>query len=532
MLTAKDCPVDPANHLCRICQLCQQSVRFQGLGSHLKGCNKRVEEQRKTAAFLRALRAELQVSAPREIPSLNPQADPHGTEQYPPDDSELAQVADEPLPIINDGDTLPNDGDTLPEAPQPEKDDIKREFHPHSGLPTQYIALNTYIQLEALGATSRPPPVSEPWLPFDTRLNYEFADFANTNMLDKKAVNALISLINRVAASPAQFTVKNYDDLNKRWEQASQLCTSFKEYTVEVEYKGQPRTFEMHARPLWDWSLDLVQDPRLAPYFFWDAERRFRFDGTSWVPFYTEPWTGSAFWDAQSALDFNPDYKILPFILYADKAKLSTFGTQKGYPIIARLANVTVGIRNGTGWGGGQIVGWLPIVDEDANESGKPGFTNFKNASGFDVGTARCAKLFPMILILAADYEEAAVMALIRGVRALYPCPICLVKAEDLSRLDLAAPLRSTEDSEAVYHKAASCKTVEQREDELKAVGLRNVEVVSAILSVLSSLELNCRMFSGKLDCPTLITHSLSTGFIHIIVVCGATISSANSNNI
>ncbi|KAF7289198.1 hypothetical protein MIND_01381000 [Mycena indigotica] len=317
-------------------------------------------------------------------------------------------------------------------------------------------------------------------------------------MLDKKAVNALISLINRVAASPAQFTVKNYDDLNKRWEQASQLCTSFKEYTVEVEYKGQPRTFEMHARPLWDWSLDLVQDPQLAPYFFWDAERRFRFDGTSWVPFYTEPWTGSAFWDAQSALDFNPDYKILPFILYADKAKLSTFGTQKGYPIIARLANVTVGIRNGTGWGGGQIVGWLPIVDEDANESGKPGFTNFKNAVWHEAfyklledmakhsnigvwvrcGDGKMRKLFPMILILAADYEEAAVMALIRGVRALYPCPICLVKAEDLSRLDLAAPLRSTEDSEAVYHKAASCKTVEQREDELKAVGLRNVENV------------------------------------------------------
>lgn len=52
----------------------------------------------------------------------------------------------------------------------------------------------------------------------------------------------------------------------------------------------------------------------------------------------------------------------LCFILYADKTKLSSFGTVKGYPIIARLANLPTTIRNGTGIGGGRIVGWLPIV--------------------------------------------------------------------------------------------------------------------------------------------------------------------------
>ena len=48
--------------------------------------------------------------------------------------------------------------------------------------------------------------------------------------------------------------------------------------------------------------------------------------------------------------------------VYADKSKLSTFGTQKGYPVIARCANLPVEIRNGNGLGGGRIVGWLPIV--------------------------------------------------------------------------------------------------------------------------------------------------------------------------
>lgn len=33
-----------------------------------------------------------------------------------------------------------------------------------------------------------------------------------------------------------------------------------------------------------------------------------------------------------------------------------------GYPIYARIANFNVSIRNTNGIGGGELVGWLPIV--------------------------------------------------------------------------------------------------------------------------------------------------------------------------
>ena len=49
-------------------------------------------------------------------------------------------------------------------------------------------------------------------------------------------------------------------------------------------------------------------------------------------------------------------------ILFADKSKISSFGTQKGYPVIARIANLDTEIRNGKGFGGGRIVGFLPVV--------------------------------------------------------------------------------------------------------------------------------------------------------------------------
>ncbi len=48
--------------------------------------------------------------------------------------------------------------------------------------------------------------------------------------------------------------------------------------------------------------------------------------------------------------------------LFADKTKLSSFGSQKGYPIILRLPQLDIATRHGKGLGAGQVVGLLPIV--------------------------------------------------------------------------------------------------------------------------------------------------------------------------
>jgi len=54
--------------------------------------------------------------------------------------------------------------------------------------------------------------------------------------------------------------------------------------------------------------------------------------------------------------------KPLCILLYADKTRLSSFGTAKAHPVIARCANLPVEIRNGEEIDGGRVVGWLPIV--------------------------------------------------------------------------------------------------------------------------------------------------------------------------
>ncbi|KAF8164144.1 hypothetical protein K438DRAFT_2067539 [Mycena galopus ATCC 62051] len=320
----------------------------------------------------------------------------------------------------------------------------------------------------------RPVPTDpQPWRPFRSQLDFELAEFCEHNMLNKDSTGILISLIRRCILDPENFTLRSQSEVDELWDLASHKCTA-------------------------DMTLSLVQDPRLASCFVWDAEKAYKFNGDSYVRFYHEPWTADAFWDAQSGLPNDPAAKPVCWVVYADKSKLSSLGTQKVYAVVAQLGNIRADIRNSTRFGGGQIVGHQPIVDGDPNERNKPGFSNFKNivwhaamyklletiAGISKVGHwTQCGDdllrwLFPLVLILAADYEEACVMALIRGLQGLYPCPICFVPWDQQSDLSTEHPLRSSAESQQILEAARAKSTKEEREEHLKDHGLRDIDNV------------------------------------------------------
>ncbi|KAG1893170.1 uncharacterized protein F5891DRAFT_1196801 [Suillus fuscotomentosus] len=200
------------------------------------------------------------------------------------------------------------------------------------------------------------------------------------------------------------------------------------------------------------------------------------------VRFIDEPWTADAFWNAQSQLP--PDAKPLTFILYADKNKLSTFGTAKGYLIVACIANLPVHIHNGNmTLGGGRIVGWLPIVAKNQKHTRKKSIIDFKNAvwhksfyqllksielhskNGywFECGDQTQHRLWPLILILSGDYEEKCVMALIHGLKGKFPCP-CRFPTGPLHRKSKMYGKEKAEDL-----KACSLQNVEEAATKLDA---------------------------------------------------------------
>ncbi|KAJ6560077.1 hypothetical protein B0H19DRAFT_1210302 [Mycena capillaripes] len=376
---------------------------------------------------------------------------------------------------------------------QPE---IKCVFHPYSKRPVSFQTFTEYATSN--GFEHKAPTDPTPWKPFRTRLDFEVAEFCELAMLNKDLTDTLISLIRRCGDNIKKFTLANHSELEKLWSLTSHKCTEFVESSITIPYKGEDRTYKTCVRPIWDWVLSLVQDPRLASCFIWDAEKVYKLNGDTYMRFYHEPWTADAFWEAQSALPNHPAAKPICLIIYADKSKLSTFGTEKAYAVVARLANIVVPIRNSTQFGGGQVVGHQPVVKEDAKENSTQPFSNFKTivwhaafwklleslvhhtktGSWTTCGDEILRWLWPTILILASDYEEACVMALIRGLAALYPCPICFVPWNEQSDLSTEHPQRTAEESKGILEQARSCRTLAEREEILKDNSLRDVENV------------------------------------------------------
>ncbi|KAI6140728.1 hypothetical protein BKA82DRAFT_4331818 [Pisolithus tinctorius] len=325
--------------------------------------------------------------------------------------------------------------------------EFKIQFHPRSNQPLIY---QSYEEFRVRSEKSPSPVDKTPWSPFRTLGDFEFAEIALASLLNQQQVNALLNLFARVTQGAVQVTLKNDAELRK-----------FSRVEVKVPYKKEECTFEAHIRPLWEWALDILENPFLGLHFTWDAQRLYRHDGVEYEHFYDEPWTGDYWWDIQSSLPDIKNAMLFGLILYADKSNLSSFGTAKSYPVVVCCANLLVEIRNSNVIGGGTVVGWLPIVNdvpEDAEEEGKLGYTTLKcviwhesfkkllleieqysktgyvHTSSHD-NITRWLSL--SLMMLSADFEEISMMALTRGRGGKHPCPVCLVLSEllhDLSR--------------------------------------------------------------------------------------------------
>ncbi|KAI6141464.1 hypothetical protein BKA82DRAFT_4362161 [Pisolithus tinctorius] len=200
-------------------------------------------------------------------------------------------------------------------------------------------------------------------------------EFIHITALNKEQANCIHKLLK--GSCTEDWTLNNYNDLESTQQAALHHMTAFQMTIISAPFGGETMEFKMYYHLLWDWACNLLKDSGVGPYFVFDAQCLSKFDGVSFVCFIDEPWTANEFWDVQS--DLPSDGKVLAFVLYAEKAKLSSFGQQKGYPVVVWIAHLPTWICNGEGLGGGWVVGWLLIVKEDKKYSGKKSFANFKN---------------------------------------------------------------------------------------------------------------------------------------------------------
>ncbi|EPS96046.1 hypothetical protein FOMPIDRAFT_1131204 [Fomitopsis schrenkii] len=345
--------------------------------------------------------------------------------------------------------------------------DIKTVYHPRTGKAPLIQSLEEYNTADS---QARVPSQSTeaPWRPYETRLDFEFSEFAMTAYLNKEHVEKLILLLNIAASRQDKLTITSNAELVKLRESASSLLTPYKETELEIPYEEETRKYSVWGRDLWDWAMDNLLDTRLTPHWNFDSIRLFKWDGIKWVRFRHEPWTADMMWNVQSSL---PDGGTpFGFIIYADKTKLSSFGTEKGYPVLSRCAHLPIEIRNGVGIGGGALVGWLPLVEEGTAEEGRKNYVDFKRVVWHAAFYELCRKVEPM-----SHVGVQCTMTLIRGGhQSIYNCTVCLVHSDDLSKLEEHALLRTQEATMTVLAMAES-RNKTQGEALLKQYGLRKL---------------------------------------------------------
>ncbi|KAG2056063.1 hypothetical protein BDR06DRAFT_970497 [Suillus hirtellus] len=247
--------------------------------------------------------------------------------------------------------------------------EFKMKYHPRSAHTTLYQMFDKFSITQEM---QHAPVDKEPWHPFRSYRDFEFSEIVLDATLNKSQINALLELILLYAPrallqilgwyftslalshTQAQITLKNESDLLRAWNNAVAELTPFSKHKVPVIYKRKEQEYEVHIWPVWDWALNLLDNPLLTLHFVWDA--------------------------CHSSLPPNvKDTVPFCFILYAKKLKLSSHGTIKGYPVVVQCANLPIDICNGEGFGGGHVVRWWPIVPDNAAEEGKLGYTTLKH---------------------------------------------------------------------------------------------------------------------------------------------------------
>lgn len=116
-------------------------------------------------------------------------------------------------------DSEPDFKNIPPSAPPFVLDNFKTEYHPRARH-------DLLIQCFEEFSHSRPAPDfskvnPEPWWPFSSRIDFEFAEFALDAALNRRQVSALLNLVDCVTANRTQLTFRTYDDVMHAWSAAS-----------------------------------------------------------------------------------------------------------------------------------------------------------------------------------------------------------------------------------------------------------------------------------------------------------------------
>ena len=108
--------------------------------------------------------------------------------------------------------------------------DVHIQYHPHSKRDTKVSGQEA---LELTGDDTRliEPLYKEPWLPFCSREDFEFAEITHQVKMNQPQINNLLKLLHRCQQGPGKVTLQNYKDIKQSWDIASKMLTEVSDLT-------------------------------------------------------------------------------------------------------------------------------------------------------------------------------------------------------------------------------------------------------------------------------------------------------------
>lgn len=102
-------------------------------------------------------------------------------------------------------------------------DDIKTQYHPNSNIREKVDSFSTY---KTTKSSPDAGPKGQPWAPFRSRAEFEFAEIALDAALSNHHVDALIDIIHTLIKGDSAFELKNNNDIRNLWDIASSTITA------------------------------------------------------------------------------------------------------------------------------------------------------------------------------------------------------------------------------------------------------------------------------------------------------------------
>lgn len=107
----------------------------------------------------------------------------------------------------------------------PKASDFVIEYHPHSKRATRIISTEEFKASLIDNSVPTSPPDDNPWRPFRSREDFEFAELVHDASLNRPQIERFIKLIQCCQDAPGAFTFRKYSDLKDSLESASRILT-------------------------------------------------------------------------------------------------------------------------------------------------------------------------------------------------------------------------------------------------------------------------------------------------------------------